>query len=106
LAGANPNFPPQRYTGRYHVGFETDRERIEPNPQVWEFLFRGVENFILCNPYLMSYEISESGGARFLFSEEVGFLDCPPLVVYFKPDEKTRRVVFLTVEIALDAFYA
>jgi hypothetical protein len=30
-------------------------------------------------------------------TEEAGFADCPPLVVYFKPDDGARVVTFLTV---------
>ena len=99
MPGPNPDFPPQQFTGRYEPGFETDRRLVEPSDRVWEYLFRVVEDFILCDPYLASYEIAGSGGARFLQTEEVGFLDCPPLLVYFKLDEETRRVAFLTVQL-------
>jgi len=75
---------------------------LEPSEQVWNFLFEAVEKFILRNPYLRSYEIDNSGGARFLLTEEAGFLDCPALVVYFKPDDANRRVAFLTVHLASD----
>ena len=96
----NPNFPPQRYTGRYEIGFETDRELLEISEQAWDFVYRGVENFILCNPYLSppTWEIADSGGARFLVTTDAPYVDAPPLVVYFKPSEETRRVAFLTVE--------
>ena len=87
---------------RYELGFETDRQLVEPSPRVWEFLFRAIENFVLCDPYLASHEIAGSDGARFLMTEDAGFLDCPPLIVYFKPDEETRRVAFLTVHLASD----
>jgi hypothetical protein len=37
-------------------------------------------------------------GTNLLLTEEAGFADCPPLVVYFKPDDETKKIVFLTVE--------
>ncbi len=89
--------PAPRYTADYNVGFHTDRELIEPSFRVWEFLFRAIEDFVCRNPYLASHKVGDSGGVRFLLTEEAGFADCPPLVVYFKPDDGTRRVVFLTV---------
>jgi hypothetical protein len=94
----NPDFPPQSYTGRYELGFETDREFIELTPEAWDFVYRGVENFILCDPYLDSWEIDDSDGCRFLVTTDVPYVEAPPLIVYFKPDETTRRVAFLSVE--------
>lgn len=99
----NPDFPPQKYTARYELGFETDREAIEPSPRVWDFLFRAVENYVLCDPYLNSHEIRNTGGARFLMTEEAGLQDVPPLIVYFKSSEESRIVAFLTVRRVSDA---
>jgi hypothetical protein len=90
--------PAQPYTPRYNAGFDTDRELFEPNFRVWDFLFKAVEKFVCRNPYVASHEVADSGGVRFLMTEEAGFADCPPMAVYFKPDDATRRVVFLTVE--------
>jgi hypothetical protein len=96
----SPGFPPQRFTARYELGFETDREALAISEQAWDFVYRGVENYILCDPYKSppTWEIADSGGARFLVTTDVPYLNVPPLVVYFKPDETTRRVAFLTVE--------
>ena len=99
----SPEFPPQKYTGRYEPGFRTDRQLIEPSEHVWGFLFRGVENFILCNPYIKSHEVEGWGGVRLLLTEDAGFLDCPSLVVYFKVDEESHRVAFLAVHRESDA---
>lgn len=99
MSGHEPAPP---YSARYNVGFHTDRELIEPSFRVWQFLFQVVEDFVCRNPYLASHEIAGTGGVRFLLTEEAEFADCPPLVVYFKPDDTTRRVVFLTVERASD----
>lgn len=94
----SPDFPPQRFTARYELGFVTDCERLDIDEKAWDFVYQSVENFILCNPYLASWEIADSGGARFLVTEDVPFLNVPSLIVYFMPDEDTRRVAFLTVE--------
>jgi hypothetical protein len=97
VSGSNPDFPPQQFEARYELGFDTDRALVEPSPHVWDFLFRAVENFICSDPYVASHEIEGSNGARFMLTAEAGFLDCPELIVYFKPDQTTRRVAFLTV---------
>jgi len=94
-----PDFPPQRYTARYELGWNTDREFLEIPEQVWDFVYRRVENFILCDPYHpATWEIHDSGGSRFLATTDVPLFDEPPLVIYFKPSEATRRVAFLTLE--------
>lgn len=95
----SPDFPPERYTARYELGWETDREFLEIPVEVWDFVYRRIESFILCDPYhRATWEIEGSGGARFLVTTDVPFFDEPPLVVYFKPSEETRRVAFLTLE--------
>lgn len=101
----NPDFPPQRFTAAYELGFETDRELLVGiDEEAWDFTYDAAETFILCNPYLNPdgngpmWEVEESGGARFLVTTDVPFLDAPPLVIYFKADDETRRVAFLTVE--------
>lgn len=95
----NPDFPPQRYTARYELGWQTDREALEIPAEVWDFVYRRVENFILCDPYhRTTWEIEDSGGARFLVTTDVPAFDEPPLVIYFKPDEMSRRIAFLTLQ--------
>jgi hypothetical protein len=94
----DPSWPPQQFSAVYHVGFETDCQRIEPNPQVWDHLFRAVENFICCDPYgKATHEVKDGGGTRFLITEEAGLLDIPRTLVVFKPDEASRKVLFVTV---------
>ena len=95
--------PGSPYTADYHIGFNTDRLLIEPSDGVWEFLFQDIEEFVLRDPYVASYEIKDSGGARFLFTEPAGFLDVPPLIVFFQPDDDTRVVRFLTVQLESEA---
>ena len=95
----NPDFPPQRYTARYELGWETDREFLGIRPEVWDYVYQRFENFIVCDPYHpATWEIADSGGARFLVTTDVPFLDEPPLVIYFKPSEESRHVAFLTLE--------
>lgn len=98
----NPDFPPQRYVSRCEPGFETDRRLIEPSTRVWDFLFAAVKNFICCNPLLKSYEVDGWDGVRFMLTEEAEFMDCPPLIVYFKVDEEARRIAFLSVQLESD----
>lgn len=95
---SNPDFPPQQFTARYERGFETDREFLEITAEEWDFVYQAVENFILCNPYLASWEIEDSGGCRFLITTEVPHISVPRRIVYFKPDEETRRVAFLCLQ--------
>jgi hypothetical protein len=94
----DPDFPPQRYTAQYQIGFETDREYLGLTQEAWHSVYGAVENFILCDPYLASWEIDDSGGCRFLVTTDVPFLDVPRLAVYFKPDDESRVVTFLTVQ--------
>lgn len=94
----DPFFPAKQYYARYELGFETDREYVGLTAQAWDFVYEPVENFILCNPHLSSWEIEGSDGARFLVTTDVPFLDLPPLIIYFKPFDSKGLVSFLSIE--------
>src|SRR5436309_2742807 len=98
-APPNPDFPPQQYTARYELGWETDREAVDLTEAQWDFVYRGVENYILCEPTGdATWEVEGWEGVRFLMTDDVPAVDAPPLIVWFKHDDETRRVAFLTVQ--------
>jgi hypothetical protein len=94
----SPDFPPQEFTIRYEIGFHTDAEFLDITYEDWDQVYRPAENFIACNPYLFSWEIEDSAGSRFVITTDVPHLGVPPLIIYFKPDEVTRRIAVLSVQ--------
>lgn len=79
-----------RFTAVYDNDFQADRRRLGLGGRNFDHFFEDVERHLLDYPWIYSQEVPDSGGTLMRSTRE-GFLDLPPLYVYYKVIQDSPR---------------